>query len=260
LGVDAERRDLVSASPGSAYLRPGELAQLASLSTSAFFLDVDGTLLDIKPRPQDVVADPTLLGLLARLSAGADGALALVSGRTIDDLDRIFAPLSLPAAGLHGAEVRQADGARSRGASAVMDAARPVLAAFAAKHPGLMLEDKGATLALHYRQRPDLAAEVLAAARTAVSAGLVVQGGKMVAELREARHNKGTAISALLATRPFAGRRAVFLGDDLTDESGFAAVNAAGGLSLRVGPLDEPSAARFRLRDPESLRGELALL
>jgi trehalose 6-phosphate phosphatase len=253
MGFDAKCRGLVSG-----VLQPGELAHLAPAPGSAYFLDVDGTLLEIQPRPGDVCADQPLLELLSKLAAGLGGALALVSGRTVDDLDRIFAPLSFPAAGLHGAEIRFAGGARKRAGSAVMDVARPELRAFAAKHPGLMLEDKGATLALHYRQRPELAGDVRAVlASFAGQAGLAVQEGKMVAELKQAQYEKGTAIEELLQSPPFRGLMPVFIGDDLTDESGFDFVNRGGGVTIRVGITAHPTAARFRLRDPLAVRTEL---
>ena len=219
---------------------PAGLAKLAPLSDCAYFLDVDGTLLEIRPRPQDVVANEELRALLTEIGAACNGALALVSGRMIDDVDRIFAPLALPAAGLHGAEVRFSDGSRTLAQSSVMDVARPRLRQFAADHPGLTLEDKGATLALHFRQRPELAGEVLAAlAQFAQDPELAVQEGKMVAELKQVHHNKGAAIAALLETPPFCGRRPVFIGDDLTDESGFQSVNAKGGVSVRIGLAEE---------------------
>jgi trehalose 6-phosphate phosphatase len=252
------RRILAAETGGGRDLIPGELAQLAPARASAYFLDVDGTLLEIEPHPQDVCADLPLVELLSCLAADLNGALALVSGRAIDDLDRIFSPRSFPSAGLHGAEIRFADGARTCAGSAAMDIARPELRAFAAKHPGLMLEDKGATLALHYRQRPELVDDVRAAlAQFAEQPGLAVQQGKMVAELKQAQYKKGTAIEALLATRPFQGRTPVFIGDDLTDESGFDFVNRIGGVTIRVGIAGSPTAARFYLSDPCAVRTEL---
>ncbi|MEJ0095544.1 MAG: trehalose-phosphatase [Methylocella sp.] len=241
------------------YAMPaGGLARLAPPSTSAYFLDVDGTLLEIRPQPGDVVSDEFLRALLTKVRAAADGALALVSGRKIDDLDRIFAPIVLPAAGLHGAEIRFADGSRIAAEDGVMDAARPKLREFAAAHPGLILEDKGATLALHFRQRPELEAKVLAALQPfAENPDLAVQPGKMVAELKQVAHTKATAIAALLASPPFIGRRPVFIGDDLTDEGGFAFVNERGGISARIGAPQAATEARFWLSDPAQLRKEL---
>ncbi|WP_174511492.1 trehalose-phosphatase [Methylocella tundrae] len=249
----------LSAAPRS--LLSGELARLAPPRTSAYFLDVDGTLLEIRPRPEDVAADAFLRTLLQDVAGRAGAALALVSGRKIDDLDRIFEPLVLPAAGLHGAEIRFVDGSRIFAHSGVMDAARPKLRAFAELHPGLRLEDKGATLALHFRQRPELADEVLTMLESvADSPGLAVQPGKMVAELKQSDHTKATAVEALLASAPFAGRTPVFIGDDLTDESGFVFVNARGGISIRVGAARTMTAAQFRVGEPAELRAELEAL
>ncbi len=232
---------------------------MAPPERSAFFLDVDGTLLEIRPRPEDVAADARLRAIIADAAAAAGAALALVSGRAIGDLDRIFSPMILPAAGLHGAEIRFSDGARILTQSDVMDSARPTLRDFAARHPGLLLEDKGATLALHFRQRPELAEAVLAVLETvAQTPGLAVQRGKMVAELKQAGHSKATAIGALMQSAPFAGRTPIFIGDDLTDESGFDFVNAQGGVSVRVGAVEGATAARFWLDDPARLRQELA--
>ncbi len=239
-------------------MQPGDLARIAPCSSCAYFLDVDGTLLDIMPRPEDVVADAALRTLLAGLAGAACGALALVSGRTIADIDRIFAPLVFPAAGMHGGEIRFPDKSRSSSPDGAMDQVRPPLAGFVAAHPGLRLEDKGAALAIHFRQTPDLADEVLEfLGKVAHQSGLAVQQGKMVAELKEARHDKGKGIAALLANPPFSGRKPVFIGDDLTDESGFLFVNALGGVSVRVGLAAETTNARYRLPDPAEVRAEL---
>jgi trehalose 6-phosphate phosphatase len=240
-------------------MRPGDLARIAPVSSCAYFLDADGTLLDIKPRPEDVVADDRLRELLAELAFAARGALALVSGRAIKDIDRIFAPLIFPVSGLHGAEIRFADGSRGRNPSdGAMDGVRQPLADFVGAHPGLRLEDKGAALAIHFRQTPELGDEVLAVlGLLAQRTGLAVQEGKMVAELKEASHDKGKGIAALLASPPFFGRKPVFIGDDLTDESGFSFVNAHGGVSVRVGPAGTATNARYRLRNPASVRAEL---
>jgi trehalose 6-phosphate phosphatase len=240
-------------------MQPGDLARIAPLSSCAYFLDVDGTLLDIMPRPEDVVADEGLRELLAGLALAARGALAVVSGRAIEDIDRIFAPLIFPASGLHGGENRFPD--KSRGSSppdGAMDAVRPPLADFTAAHPGLRLEDKGAALAIHFRQTPELAGEVLEfLGSLAQQSGLAVQEGKMVAELKQPHHDKGNGIAALLPRPPFSGRKPVFIGDDLTDESGFRFVNAQGGVSVRVGPAGVASDARYLLPNPASVRVEL---
>ena len=240
-------------------MRPGDLARIAPVSSCAYFLDADGTLLDILPRPEDVVADDGLRELLAELAFAARGALALVSGRAIKDIDRIFAPLIFPVSGLHGAEIRFAD--RSRRSSpndGAMDAFRQSIAGFVAARPGLKLEDKGGALAIHFRQTPELADEVLEfLGLLAQQSGLAVQKGKMVAELKQAHHDKGKGIATLLANPPFLGRKPVFIGDDLTDESGFHFVNAQGGVSVRVGPAEDATKAFYRLPDPASVRAEL---
>lgn len=245
----------------SLTLKPGDLAKLAPLAGFAYFLDVDGTLLEIKPRPEDVVADASLRLLLTELMTASGGALALVSGRTIDDLDRIFTPLIFPAAGLHGAETRLPDGTRTSSSGRAMDGLRQPLADFVAQHSGLRLEDKGAALAVHFRQTPALAEEVLEfLGELARKSGLAVQPGKMVAELKESHHDKGSGIAALFAKPPFSGRRPVFIGDDLTDESGFLFVNENGGISVRAGLAGPATYARYRLPGPASVRAELSLL
>lgn len=261
MGLDAKQRRLVEGVAGRPQLLSAEgFVALASASGCAFCLDIDGTLLEIKPRPEEVVADAALLELLGRLEVEAGSALALVSGRRIDDIDRIFAPSRFAAAGLHGAELRLSDGTRVTAQSTVMDAVRPQLRDFVAARQGAWLEDKGATLAIHYRQRPELEADVLSFLRPLARGGLAVQEGKMVAELKESRYDKGRAIEALVAVAPFAGRTPVFVGDDLTDETGFAFVNARGGMSIRIGTGDVPTQARYCMQDPAELFRTIALL
>jgi trehalose 6-phosphate phosphatase len=204
----------------------------------ALFLDVDGTLVEIAETPDAVKPDKRLPALLEEISDFLGGAVALISGRPLDTLDIFFAPAKLPAAGLHGLEYRDAHGATHRPAEspavrAVAESARN----FARTRDGLLVEDKGATVALHYRQNPTLEADVLAFADAAVaeSSGISVQRGKMVAEIRPEGSDKGSIIRAFMAKPPFSGRVPVFIGDDITDEAGFAAVNELGGHSIRVG-------------------------
>jgi trehalose 6-phosphate phosphatase len=242
-------------------LWPGDLAKLAPCAASAYFLDVDGTLLEIQPRPEDVVADAILLWLLAELAAAAQGALALISGRALADIDRIFAPLTFCAAGLHGADIRFPDGSRRSSNSHAMDDVRPRVSDFVAAHSGLGLEDKGAALAVHFRQAPGLGPKVLEFLYPLAQKNrLAVQEGKMVAELKEAQHDKAKAIAALLETAPFYGRMPVTIGDDLTDECGFLFVNAHGGISVQAGAAGNASAARYSLPDPAAVRTELRKL
>ncbi len=246
-------------SDASAALRSG--TPDLSPERTALFLDVDGTLLGFRSRPDEVVADPDLLDLLRALREAAAGALALVSGRMVSDLDRIVAPLVLPAAGVHGADIRFADGARSRTGAAAMAPVRGAVESFVAARAGLFLEDKGATLALHYRHAPDREDEVRDFLRSLRDhPGIAVQEGKLVAELKPESCDKGTAIVALMDTSPFRGRQPVFIGDDLTDEHGFAAVNRLGGSSIKVGPVGAPTVAEFRVADPDAVRALLQRL
>lgn len=229
------------------------------LAELAFFLDVDGTLLEIAPTPDDVVVDADLLATLRALSIRTCGAVAFVSGRSIATLDRLFQPLMLPAAGLHGFERRSASGTycrRSLPPGALLFEAREALRGLCDRHSGLVLEDKRFAIALHYRQAPHLESEVLkAVARIAERSGsaLVMQRGRCVAELRPAEARKATAIAEFMQEVPFKGRRPVCLGDDLTDECAFDWVNGAGGLSVAVG-VTHASVASAHLRSVQSAR------
>ncbi len=190
-------------------------------------------------------------GPSAGLERATEGALALVSGRSLEQLDGLFAPLRLSAAGLHGLErrnLRAAAVVRAEPDPAILAAARARLAAFAGQHPGVLLEDKGLTLALHYRKAPQqqAAATALASAVAAASRGaLALLEGKMVLELKPPGVDKGQAIAALIDEAPFAGRQPVFAGDDTTDEAGFAVVNRLAGVSIRVGADARPTAAAY---------------
>ena len=221
-------------------------------TNTAFFLDVDGTLLGFKDDPNDVVADDDLRTTLRDLATAAGGAVALVSGRTIADLDRIVAPLVLPAGGTHGVELRFADGRRE---TTTVDLREPRvrLMAFAASRPGLTIEDKGNAIAIHYRRAPERADEVISFLADFASGGeFAVQHGKCVAEVKSRSIGKGQAIAALMETPPFANRRAMFVGDDLTDEHGFAFVNSADGISVKVG--EGETIAHYRIADPQAVR------
>ncbi len=211
-------------------------------SLRALFLDVDGTLLEIAATPDGVHVPPYLIDLLQRLHEMHRGALALVSGRPVGQLDELFAPLRLPSAGLHGLERRDAAGGQVRTAAPQVPAelwarTRRCLTDFCARNAGTLLEDKGGTLALHYRQAP----EHEAAARRAVAGALAQLGddwqvldGKCVLELKPGAASKAGAIAGFMRSAPFAGRVPVFIGDDITDESGFQYVNSLGGHSIHV--------------------------
>lgn len=230
-------------------------------AVTAFFLDVDGTLLGFKERPEDVVADPPLLDLLRRLRSVSGGAVALVSGRMISDLDRIVAPLKLPAGGVHGADLRFAEGRRDTFEGAALADVRDSARGFVGARPGLRLEDKGATIAVHFRQAPERADEVRRFLDHAIAGhDLMVQHGKMVAEVKSSGCHKGMAIEALMQTVPFTGRVPLFMGDDLTDEHGFETVNAYGGITVKVGGADERTVARHRLADTHAVREFLSVI
>jgi len=226
----------------------------------AFFLDLDGTLLDIAATPEAVGIGLSEKSLLERMRAASGGAVALVSGRSLTRIDELFAPLVFAAAGQHGAERRDAQGKRHRHRFPA-SALRPVaggIRSFASRHPGLVFEDKGASVALHYRLAPQLAAAAHEAVREAAEPlgdQVEVQGGKMVVELKPAGCDKGSAIESFMQEPPFAGRVPVFLGDDVTDEYGFRVVNRLGGHSVKVG--EGASAARWRLENPAAARAWL---
>jgi trehalose 6-phosphate phosphatase len=227
----------------------------------ALFLDFDGTLIDIAPRPDAVVVDPALPALLARLARATEGALAIVSGRHLDDVDRLLAPCRLPAAGLHGLMRRDAQGRVTTTAvdGTLLARARTALGTFAMANPGIVLEDKGLTIALHYRQAPasEAAARAVVAAIVAALAGRVeIQEGKMVLEIRATGADKGSAVEAFMAEPPFRGRLPVYVGDDLTDEHAFATVNRLGGRTIKVG--SGASLADWRLPSVAALRDWLA--
>ena len=228
----------------------------------AFFLDLDGTLIDIAPTPEGVVIPPGLPDLLTRLSARAGGALALVSGRPMASLDRFLAPARLPSAGIHGAEMRFADGHRESLTGVDLAPLRARMAALVARHPELLVEDKSVSTTIHYRARPALGPEVEAAVRAAVAGDprLTVQPGKMMVEVHIAGADKGSALTRFMASPPFVGRRPLAVGDDLTDEHMFRVAVATGGLAVRVGPDDRETAATARLADASAVRSWLSNL
>ena len=253
-GTPARSRDAATGELARACAAPGGIA---------LFLDVDGTLLHIADTPDAVTIERATIDLLARAHAATAGALALITGRSIAAIDRLFAPLALPVAGQHGVERRDVRGTVQRHAHPApeLGAVRDELDRFAAAHPGVIVEDKGLTLALHYRLAPRAgpAAAALAERHAATSGGaLALQRGKMVIELRPAGRDKGTAIAEFMAEDPFRDRTPVFLGDDLTDEYGFGVVNGRGGLSVKVG--DGPTEAKLRLADVDAVREALARL
>ncbi|MES2940459.1 MAG: trehalose-phosphatase [Pseudomonadota bacterium] len=221
------------------------------------FLDFDGTMVDIAPQPEAVRVPQQLIDSMAWLHEYLGGAVAVISGRTIAQIDAFLHPLRLPVAGVHGAERRDAVGALSRMAAQPLDKVDATVAALVRAHPALRLEHKGSSIALHYRQAPELEELCLHAMQEAVEAspGLTLLRGKMVVEAKPGGASKGRAIEDFLRESPFAGRVPLFIGDDITDEAGFSAVQRLGGLGIKVG--EGPTVAWQRLPDPAALRQEL---
>lgn len=236
----------------------------ADATTAALFLDLDGTLLDLAARPDAVVVDAALRATLRSLHDAFGGALAIVSGRPLRGIDELTGLPGIAAAGLHGAELRHADG---RTDAVAADAARLArlrehARALASELPGVLVEDKGVAIALHWRNAPQaetavlrLAGELLREAGPAFE----LQRGRCVAEVKPAGRDKGDALAALMREAPFAGRRPWMLGDDLTDEHAFACANELGGVSVVVGTR-RPTLARHALADPAAARAWLAAL
>lgn len=226
----------------------------------AFFFDIDGTLIDLADAPGRVHVDPLLQQLIVDLYASAGGAVALISGRSIVDIDRLFPRILLPVAGQHGVERRNAEGRVSHHAfpSQRLEWAHRQLTRVVEEHPGLLLEHKGRSLALHYRRAPHLARYAADAATSLLArlgARYCLQRGKCVVELKPAGKDKGLAIQEFMGETPFRGRTPVFLGDDATDEFGFAMVNQLQGHSVKVGP--GATMAEFRLPDVTRVRAWL---
>lgn len=223
------------------------------------FLDVDGTLIELSDTPFHTHASAELRTLLQEVAERLGGAVALVSGRSITYLDALFAPLRLPSAGLHGVERRKASGAM-HGASfqdAQLDRARAALADLVETHTGTLLEDKGRTVAIHYRLAPQFEPELrekVAAIAAGLGANYHVQSGSMMLEIKPRGFNKGAAVKAFLQEPPFSGRKPVYVGDDLTDIDGFRVVDEHGGISIAVGERVE---AQFHLADPAAVRAWL---
>jgi trehalose 6-phosphate phosphatase len=224
------------------------------------FLDFDGTLVDFAPTPGEVQVAPELVPILRALHSALSGAMALVSGRRIADLDTLLRPLRLPAAGLHGLELRDPDG---RVRNTVVDPealapARSELERFAASRSGLVLEDKEAALALHYRRAPhlqEIARTVAARCTAPLAPEFELLEGDMVLEIKPARMRKSSAVESFLENASFAGRVPVFVGDDLTDRSGFGAVRRHDGMTVAVG---NRITAQWQLPDPQATRAWLA--
>lgn len=223
---------------------------------SALFLDFDGTLVDIAPRPDAVDIHHELPDLLVQLHQRLGGALALITGRAQDDIEPMLSPLltALPAAYEHGAVRRRADQTLTVATPPALDRALAAARSLADRHPELLVEHKRASVALHFRLAPALASACVAAMTEAAQQDpdLQLLHGKAVVEVKSAHVGKGLAIEAFMAEAPFAGRRPVFVGDDVTDEPGFVVVQRLGGDAIKVGSGE--TAATHHLPDPTRLR------
>ena len=227
----------------------------------AWFFDIDGTLVELAQVPSGIVLDDEMAAIIERLRSLSGGAVALVTGRKIEEVDRLLPLDALPIAGQHGFELR-------RDADLIMDdphqfdALSEICARLekeSERHPGLMLERKNPCIALHYRARPRLggyANRVMRLLRDKYAPSYKIQRGKLVVELRPSGTNKGVAVREFMSQAPFAGRRPVFVGDDLTDEAAFNVVNEMGGVSIKIGP--GKTEAEFRLSGLSDLRDWLA--
>ena len=242
--------------------RPTPSSELSSASRPhavdrlCLFLDIDGTLLDFVDSPRLVAVDAELVDLLNRAAGATLGALALVSGRSLAQIDDLFAPTRWPAAGLHGLERRDAAGLVHRAPidASQIDRARRQFEQLAWRHPQVEVEDKGLTVALHFRREPALGAELAVEVQDVVDSlggNYRVQPGSCVLEITPRGASKADAVEAFLDERPFSGLQPLYAGDDLTDLAAFEAVERLGGLSIAVGDrvrakLNFPTVMHFR--------------
>ncbi|MGY6550565.1 MAG: trehalose-phosphatase [Erythrobacter sp.] len=225
---------------------PPPLAALQADGRVAVMLDFDGTLVEIASDPDAIAAPADLAPGLEALAARLDGALAIISGRSIENLTRFLGPLRLTIAGSHGGHIIAGDGTVLREAAALPSDVGAAISSFARTH-GLLYEGKAHGAALHYRRRPEMADQACAFVRDlAAQFALATKTGKCVIELVEPGADKGGAVRLLAERAPFAGATPVFIGDDITDEDGFAACNALGGAGIIVGERAQ-TAARYRL-------------
>ncbi|MBR0869637.1 trehalose-phosphatase [Bradyrhizobium tropiciagri] len=249
---------------GATNSEPAPASLIPPLSRTAVLLDIDGTLLDFAPTPREVWVPPELATTLRELHARTDGALALVSGRSLNDIDLIFAPDMFPAIGGHGAEMRlQPDSEAVATHSPPLDKElKRRLAAIAKLSPGILLEDKGYSLALHYRLAPAAEKaiyEAVSLIRAELpNAPIEVLPGKSVCEIKHAGFTKASGVRELMTHEPFKGRRPFFIGDDVTDETVFAIMPEYEGLAFSVGRRATGVAGHFGA--PNDVREFLARL
>jgi trehalose 6-phosphate phosphatase len=232
-----------------------------ALQKPALFLDLDGVLAPLASTPDAVGPDARRTEVLRRLTDRLDGRVAIVSGRTLGEIDRISDGAARAASGVHGLQRRRGDGTfANRAPDPAVRRAVAAFDAFAADRPGVIVEDKTLAAGLHYRQAPDVSAEALVLAATlARETGLALQPGSMVLELKTPGTDKGAALTAFMAEAPFRGAVPIMVGDDLTDEHGFEAAEALGGFGILVGS-ERPTAARYRLDDVAAVLDWLDLI
>lgn len=223
----------------------------------ALFLDFDGTLVDIAPQPEAVVVPPALIRTLESLQHYLGGAIAMISGRSIEQIDQFLQPIRLPVAGVHGVERRNAKGEVSLLPSFPLQVVEQAAQQLVSEDARLLVEAKRGSIALHYRQAPELEGRCVETMRRAVeqSPGLTLLRGKMVVEAKPGGASKGAAIEAFMAEPPFCTRTPVFVGDDITDEVGFATVQRLRGLGVKIG--EGASVAWQRIATPAAFRKQL---
>lgn len=234
---------------------------VSDLSSRAILLDIDGTILDLAPSPRQVWVSSRLRRLLSRLTELTHGALALVSGRSINDIDLIFSPLQLPAIGVHGAEMRTSGDAEVQARVAPLSKTlKRKLATVDELGPGILVEDKDYSLALHYRLAPEKGPAVLAAVGAICSTmpeeAVEILPGKLVVDIKPAGINKGSAVSELMRHAPFRDRKPIFIGDDTTDVPVFRIIPKFGGQAYSVGGIHAEVDGHFDT--PKAVRSWLA--
>ncbi|KKW67655.1 hypothetical protein AAV94_08330 [Lampropedia cohaerens] len=225
------------------------------LTRYAWFFDFDGTLAELQARPDRVSLPAARKGLLRRLQAASGGAVAILTGRSLEDLQPLIAPLRLPCAGMHGLQLHIADRTRMAATARLPYTVLARLQDLAECHPGVLLENKGeCAAALHYRQAPHHASALEAAMQALLPTcnGYELLHGKCVLELRPASASKGTALRLLMRNTPFKDRIPLCVGDDRTDEDGFAAAQALGGIGIKIGT--GATQGQWRLADPSALQ------
>jgi len=255
-----QKFDIMPLTPHPPEMYSATVSPPLDVERHSLLLDFDGTLVDFAPLPDAIKLRPGTVDLLRRLTERFRGAVALVTGRHIENVDHFLDPLKLPAIGVHGQEVRRhGEPIAARVWSPEIDIARGRIAASLREHDPLLFEDKGSALVLHFRICPKEGVRALAIAQRAVDGleQLEMVEGHAIAEVRERKVSKADAISIVAAWPEFAGRKPVLIGDDTTDEDGFRAAAGAGGFGVKVGPGD--TAAQYRLAGVDAVHEWLAI-